>query len=228
VNPPRTIRIPSPIKTRPTVEVGRHQGPAGSAKRSSLLPKRAPELRGSTSSSGSLISSGMPGKTRPFAGTPACTRRKRDSPGASSSKMRGRDWFLPWLFTPEQGSWRAASLHYRPQFMGFFPQSGRGNPGYNGAVTKICCQGSVGAAMESNVDGPRKPEPLTPHRPAKRSIDPSQRIGCPSFDAFGFAAREGRRKPHRVCITDPRRNLKPTQAYVPSLTADPDRPPSIP
>ena len=92
----KTIRAPTPRKTRPTVLSGRHQGFCCGR-------KRRPPKGYVSSPSASAISSGIPGRLRPDGGTPSRTRRNWGSVGASSSQSKGRFELSFCRLTPEQG-----------------------------------------------------------------------------------------------------------------------------
>ena len=82
-----TMSAPRARNTRPAVLAGRHQW-------EDAAPK-APRLeRGESSPSGILHFERHAGQRAPVRGTPCFMRRKRDSVGASSSQIRGRDVVL--------------------------------------------------------------------------------------------------------------------------------------
>src|ERR1700722_11357620 len=107
----RTSTAPAASSQRPTTPEGRHQGFLGLVRRGA-------------SSSGSAISTGMPGKERPRAGADCCARRKRGSVGESSSHIRGRVVLFS-LITPA-GAGRVTRFHYSLVFAGFFPYQRKG------------------------------------------------------------------------------------------------------
>lgn len=73
----------------------------------------------------------MPGRPRPEAGTLCCTRRKRDSAGASSSQTRDRVRLLLCVATFELVV-RIARLNYSPRLHCFWHCRSKGNPLRNG------------------------------------------------------------------------------------------------
>ena len=112
--PQTTTRALKPRNTRPKVLVGRHHGVGGS---SQVLLER-----GRSSSSGSGISRGMPGRLRREGRETCCTRRKRESADASSFVSSRLSKVV-----------RIARFHYRADWKGFFRRQKKGNPRCYGA-----------------------------------------------------------------------------------------------
>ena len=106
MNPPRTISAASPRKTRPRVLAGRHHGPRRAVVETAAGSSAGnPRHRRTLTRTASREVSGpdAPDIDRPVGGTPCCTRRKRDSAGASSSQISGRLVVLLCRVTPERG-----------------------------------------------------------------------------------------------------------------------------